>query len=1457
MKNPDILKTKIDKATVVSFDIFDTLLFRKTNDPETIFDLVGKHFGIHGFRKLRIDKQNEASRLVYEQKKYPHADIDDIYRMLEKTTEYEVDWQAVKEYEIQMENDALVANEEMLEIFHYAKSAGKRVIATSDMYLFAATLRNILESRGFVGFDYIYCSADEHKAKFDKSLFAHVAEQESVPFNEILHIGDKARDDGEFPSSFGIDTFVYERECPLDKVKNAAASEIDNGLYKILYNEQRGFWYNFGIEAGGPLYTGLFLWLRQKINNTNKKIFFLSRDGYNLYQIYKDAGYTNVEYLYTSRRSLVLAGITEMTDEVMKDLPPYTKGQTVGEILDYLCVPVNEIEHLKEAGFDNKEAVIKTEADIEKFRKLYVLDQKAFLKRCQYERENARKYFQKTGFLDQDSIVFDCGWSGSSQHLIDRLKKALGCNYSNYFYYFAIRNTPKSHIQLHNKDYETYAFDFYRNFALQKNVSEAIVVYELFFSAPHESVYYYDENGVVFERGRGDQEKEQLLQGIRDYLKLSVPFVEKYPVEYLPEDALGHLQHIVQNPTDQEAVTIGNLQNVDGFARQKGEQKYIAYVTEKQYAQNPHIEVYWLRGLLKRSDISEQLKQKIAASHGVAYPEDTVSKYHLEDEQSVRNYQRWIKNYEKQTVVMKELSYTPMFSVVMPVYNTVTEQLKGAIDSVLAQSYKNFELILVDDHSSWTNVVPVLQSYEINSHVKVIYRETNGHISVATNDGINAAVGEFIVFMDCDDLLAENALYEFASKLNENPELDFIYSDEDKITEDGKIRHLPFFKPDWSPDLYMCENYTNHLSVYRMSITKEIGGLRSAYNGSQDYDFTLRFLEKSSNERVGHIAKILYHWRERKESVAYDMSSKNYATKAACKAKESALMRRKIKGHLEYIDGMNQHRVVYETDKKSRVSIIIPSKDHPEFLRQCINSIKKFTEYDNYEIIVVDNGSSLKNKRCIQSYLKDVNAKYGEYTFNFSKMCNLGVEVSNGEYILFLNDDIEVFQKDWLERLLAHAQQRNVGAVGAKLYYPFSTKIQHAGIANRYRIGPCHQFLSMDDACAYYFGFNWVDYNVIATTGACLLISKKIFNEVGGFDENFPIAYNDVDLCFKIHEAGYYNVIRDDVIAYHHESASRGMDALDIQKTIRLSGELESLYKKHPNLNGKDPYINSNLRLYRAVLDLNDKFDRMIMANEENYVEEKYGSIDIVESSIDEIRIAGWSYLPDRSDNDKLERYLIMKDMYQNCYLASVENTSRLDLAIVFGEHEDLKGCGFEAVINKKELRLDTMQYRLGVMTVDKEGQKHVWWNSFLTSGVRNYQNTTLYSEHCKLLNDTIHSFSKKVEWNLEYVQQDEEQYNIAGWIFCGGNEHYKYDKHLILRSEDGDMIMFEVFDQERIDVAVAFPEVHYLYNTGFICNIWRKSLNAGVTYDIILRLKNQFDNSDIQDIVVGKRING
>lgn len=1448
-----LLKEQINKAKLISFDIFDTLLFRKTNTPEAIFDLVGKHFGIHGFRKLRMDEQNEASRRAYEAHQAPHANMDEIYEVLSEHTEIAVDWNEVKEFEIQMERDALVANQEMLEIVQYAKSIGKRVIATSDMYLFAETLEGFLKEKGFKGIEHVYCSADEQKAKFNKDLFEVVAQKEDIAYEDILHIGDKDRDDGEFPASYGYQTFVYHRDFNPDKLKHAPCSEVDNGLYKILFSRKKDFWYNLGVEVGGPIYMGLYRFIRERVPDKTQKIYLIARDGYNLYHILKVFGYTNIEYLYTSRRALTMACITEMNEREIASLPPYIMGQTVGEILEYLGIKKEEIHHLKTVGFHSFDDEIRTLEDIEAFKLLYECDREVFLAQCEKEREYALAYFHKIGFFEQDSICFDCGWQGSSQELLERFKKTVNQSVQNPFIYFGIKNSDKSREQLHGLHYDTYLFDFYKNYALQDDIDWNVVLYELFFSAPHESVYRYDVEGtVLFEHGKGDCKKAELLEGILDFMNLGVSFVEKYDVEYSPELAVGHLKRLIHFPTEEEAVTIGNMSNVDGFARKSGDEAYIAHVTLEELKNNPGKMIYWPKGLFKRPDISEEVKREFSKRCKIPYPAIPTD-CHLEDEGTIRTYYRWREHQRKRKQRKAEFMYTPRFSVVIPVYNTVTEQLEECIQSVLNQTYEQFELILVDDHSSWENVVPVLKKYEQNEHVKVIYRTVNGHISEATNDGIRIASGDYIVFMDCDDVIETNALEEFAIKLNENTELDFIYSDEDKVTEDGKIYHMPFFKPEWSPDLFMNMMYTNHLATYRTSIVKEVGGLRTAYNGSQDYDFTLRFMEKSDNKCVGHIPKVLYHWRERKESVAYAMSSKNYASEAARYAKEDYIRRNQIKAHLEPIFGMSQYRTIYEVIGEPLVSIVIPSKDHPEILIQCIDSIRAFTNYPNYEIIVVDNGSSPGNQSKIIKYLNSTGAKYlyEREEFNFSKMCNKGAAHATGEYLLFLNNDIEMFQPDWLERMLGHAQQAHTGAVGAKLFYPKTTILQHTGVSNPSE-GPLHSFLGGFDQIPYYFGMNRVDYNCIAVTGACLLLQKDKFNEVGGFDESLPVAYNDVKLCFALHEKGYYNVVRNDVAAYHHESLSRGSDHADEKKLIRMNRERMRLMAEFPDLNGRDPYLNENLRHYTGFLDLKQYYNCLEEYELPAYQDAGRAEIDVCEIG-ERVRIVGWSLIPNEEHMEELDRYVVFKNPYGNVYRAKALPISRLDVVEVFGS-KNYEYAGFECILSKDDLRVDLMLYQMGVLTIDREGNPYFRWCR------ETYMIKNLKSGLNALGNRSVPTpepgpNSEEIRWYLDSCEEFGDFYKLRGFAFKKGNVNDRYQKTLILSGIHGESIEFDVHKDERVDVAMAYPAEHFLYYTGFQCWIYKTTLKNGCEYDVYIRLKNRFDSEDIYDIATGHKI--
>lgn len=542
-------------------------------------------------------------------------------------------------------------------------------------------------------------------------------------------------------------------------------------------------------------------------------------------------------------------------------------------------------------------------------------------------------------------------------------------------------------------------------------------------------------------------------------------------------------------------------------------------------------------------------------------------------------YHDWILKNEKFNKRTTELKYKPLISIIVPVYNVSSRMLVECVESVIGQTYSNWELCLVDDASTWSNVKKVLKRYENHPKIKIYYRKENGHISKATNDGINLSGGEYIAFLDCDDVLACNAIYEMTKKVNKNPNYDFIYSDEDKLTEDGTCRKDPFFKPDWSPDTLMSLMYTCHFSMYRTAIVKEIGGMRIGFEGAQDYDFVLRFVEKT--KYIGHIAKVLYHWRERNGSTATNIEAKPYAMEAQRKAKEEALRRRGLEGTVEFLPEVFQYRVTYRDKEQSKVSIIIPSKDNFDMLKRCIQKIDTITRYKNYEIILVDNGSSEAVKEKCQELSKKYHCKYlyEKMKFNFSRMCNIGAKKATGEYLLFLNDDVEVQGEEWLERMLGQASLSHAGAVGAKLLYPGTNLIQHAGILNL-AVGPAHSLAQVDDIRDGYFGRNKVNYNFSAVTGACLMVKASKFWEVGGFDEKLGIAYNDVDLCFRLVKK-YFNVVRNDVILYHHESVSRGLDDIDKEKMRRLEREKRYLYNKNQRFNGYDPCYNKNLAVYR------------------------------------------------------------------------------------------------------------------------------------------------------------------------------------------------------------------------------------------------------------------------------------
>lgn len=1451
-----LLYIKIQKAELISVDVFDTLLFRKTNSPEIIFDIVGEHFSIPEYRQIRMSAQNSVSGKLYAEHGYPHANMDEIYEELNENSGIKKNWNDIKEYEIRLEKDSIVGNGEMLEVLEYAKGLGKRIVATTDMYLFASDIEDMLLSNGFTCISHVYCSADERAAKFNKELFEVLSQKEEVPYENILHIGDKERDDSLFPGEYGIDTFIYQKSVDLEKVENTLCSDIDNGLYKILADEKKGFWYNLGVEVGGPIYMGLYLWLRDVLKDQSKKMYFLSRDGYTLYKICKELGYKNIEYLQTSRRALLLASITEIDDRAIELLPPYTFGQTVGEILDWLCVEKNEVKHLEEAGFKNFDEII-TNENISDFKQLYVLDKDVFLNRAALERDNAKAYFESIGFLNEDGYCFDCGWQGSSQELIEHFMESINASAKHPFYYVGIKNSEKSIRQLYRRHYSTFLFDFYKNYVIQYDVNRNVVMYELFFSASHPSVFYYEKDGrVVFEETERETAKDLLMNGIVDFVKSGLFFVQKYHIQFEGDVCVGHLNRLINCPTVEEATQIGNLKDVDGFVRQNEKDKFLAFISEDQIDDYRAEEIYWIQGLLKRNDVSERVKKEASNKLGLPYPQKE-HEYHLEAQQDIADYYRWINNVEKTQI--RELNHNTVFSIVIPVYNVTDIHLSACIDSILNQHYPHFELLLIDDNSLWENVRPTLKKYENEEKIKVIYRSVNGGISEATNDGINAATGEFIAFMDCDDLLEPDALYCFAEMIDEHPEYDFIYSDEDKITEDGKIRHMPVFKPNWSPDMFFEIMYTNHLAMYRTDIVKQLGGLKTAYNGSQDYEFTMRFLQKTDNHRVGHIAKILYHWRERKESIAYSMESKSYAVRSVQKTKEDYISKKAINAHLEPIVGMGQYRLVYDPIGNPLVSIIIPSKDHPTMLEQCVNSIVDFTEYRNYEIVVVDNGSSDENRDIVEKIREKYDFKYvyKKEEFNFSAMCNRGAAYAEGEYLLFLNDDIEIIQPDWLGRMIGQAQQDHVGAVGAKLFYPKSTVIQHCGVS-QYDYGPVHVNLGANDVFQLSnVQSNWLIVNCSAVTGACMLVATKKFHEVSDFDESFPIAYNDVDFCYRLLEAGYYNVQKNDVVAYHHESFSRGNDFSSKEKMMRLGKDYIQLYNSSSFVGEIDPFVNENLTGWTGRLKIKKEYDELNLMDLSGCVEDS-GAITVIDGieATYRTRIFGWSVLQEGDRTDNPDRMLVLQDCAGNTYGCHTLSVERVDVLKHFNNDERYRFCGFESVLRFDDLRMDLAEYRVGIMYVLLDGKKVVSWGE--KSNLLPYRNDFHPVKHYeKLHSNELYLGDNVLRWSLDDCIYDEksECITLRGFVFKENSIHHQYLKKIVLKNDSGELCAFDTNDEERIDVAVAFPNETSLYDTGFIVWIYEGMLDKDREYDVYLRIENRFDESDIWDISTNKRL--
>lgn len=558
-------------------------------------------------------------------------------------------------------------------------------------------------------------------------------------------------------------------------------------------------------------------------------------------------------------------------------------------------------------------------------------------------------------------------------------------------------------------------------------------------------------------------------------------------------------------------------------------------------------------------------------------------------------YKEWL---EKNKVTEEELEeqrkvkfqYEPKISVIVPTYNTPEHFLRDMIECVANQTYYNWELC-VADASTTDKVKVVLEEYKAKYGDRLVikYLTDNKGIAENTNEALALATGDFIGLFDHDDLLPLNSLYEIVKAINENPDADFIYTDEDKISEDGKRRFDPHFKTDWNPDLLRSHNYITHFSIFRKDVMEKIHGFRSGYNGSQDHDIILRATEVA--QHIVHIPKILYHWRIHDKSTAANPRAKMYCYDSGVRAVKSQLEREGTDGQVIFGKNLGFYRTFYDIKGEPKVSIIIPNKDHKDDLKRCIKSIYKKTSYRNFEIVIVENNSTsdeiFKYYNDLEKEHRNLKVVKWEKEFNYSAINNFGVEHCTGEYILLLNNDTEVITERWIEEMLQHAQRKDIGVVGAKLYFDDDT-VQHAGVLMNLAGVANHHFRGFDRKDIGYFSRLDVVQNYCAVTGACMMVSKELYDAVGGLDEQFVVAYNDIDFCLKVRELGKRNLFTPFAELYHYESKSRGYDSQDESKVRRLQKESEAFGEKWGKyLEGCDPYYNPNFSNKTLNFDLN------------------------------------------------------------------------------------------------------------------------------------------------------------------------------------------------------------------------------------------------------------------------------
>lgn len=564
------------------------------------------------------------------------------------------------------------------------------------------------------------------------------------------------------------------------------------------------------------------------------------------------------------------------------------------------------------------------------------------------------------------------------------------------------------------------------------------------------------------------------------------------------------------------------------------------------------------------------------------------SAYRFSQGTSIRRYDIWVEKFDtlsqadrdKIRTHISSFERTPLISIVMPVYETPEWALREAIDSIRRQLYPHWELCIADDASTARHIADVLQEAAANEpRIKWMRRARNGHISAASNSALSLATGEFVALMDHDDLLPDHALYEVAVALNEEPALDIIYSDEDQVDRKGR-RFFPYFKTDWNIDLVLGHNMISHLGVYRRTLLEGVGGFREGFEGSQDYDVALRCADATVPGRIRHIPAVLYHWRRDFGDASFSEERQDQCCDAALQAVGDHLARRREGGEVKPHPVLPQWtRVIRAVPRPApRVSLIVPTRDRPDLLDRCVDGLLHRTDYPEIEILIVDHES--KSPETLELFRKlqlDTRVRVIPYAgrFNYSAINNMAVAKATGSIIGLVNDDIDVINPDWLSEMVSLSVMTDVGAVGAKLLYP-DGRVQHAGvvlgvsgIANHFNYG-------MRRSNPGYFGRNVLASSVSAVTGACLVVRKSVFEEVGGLNEtDLAVAFNDVDFCLRLKKRGYRNVWTPHAELYHHESATRGGEQTP-ENVERFEREIDYMRKNWRDEIDHDAFYNEN-----------------------------------------------------------------------------------------------------------------------------------------------------------------------------------------------------------------------------------------------------------------------------------------